>query len=330
MIKDTWLREIFSSFSRRHNIPKERKILTPAFKARAFMLCQERHPANHVTDMEPGFWAKIHKKLRYQMAEPRLSRSHSNSQLDDIAYFLRDCSDEIFLDFIEFVFQVQSPYSSAPHKLPDPNSRQPYIDHILGDLTPREGGHVFPSEINTFFDLCELPYSVTDYTWEIKTGKGKMYHHLVAYPQIVIRDSEAIHEMAIEPSLKLLQAPRWKTANEEFLKALQHYRKKEWADCVAMCASSLESVMKIVCKEKGWEENPDTLQASQLLKIVVNESDLDPYYVKLLELPHVIRNTKSNVHGRGNTPTTIPRHIAKFVVNMTASTILLFTEEANL
>ncbi len=300
--------QVFNTFSRRPREPKERKKLTDAFKTRAIMLCVDRHPLRDGFESSDPFWSEIHAKLRYLVGKTQLSDRRFNSHAEDIERFLWNCTDENFLDFLEYVFQAQdAPLSSRPQM-----------------------GRVLPSEINEFLDLCELPYFVTDYIWEdheTEWGKGK---RIADKPRIITRDSEVLHEMAIEPSLALLRAPRWKTANDEFLKGLQHYRKREWQDCISMCASSLESVMKIVCKEKGWGKKPDNLQAAQLLKTVVNESSLDPYYVKLLELPHVIRNDKSYAHGQGNLDKTLPQHVAQFVVNMTASTILLIVEEANI
>ena len=302
------MNQVFSTFSRRPRAPRERKKLTDDFKTRTLMLCAERHPIGSTFGSPPPFWSEIHAKLRYLLSRSQLSDYPSNSHAEDIEKFLWDCTDEIYLDFIEFVFQTQkAPLNSGP-----------------------KIGYVLPTEINKFFDLCELPYFVTDYIWESNRERGGIARQLVDRPRIITRDSEVIHEMATEPVLQLLRAPRWKTANEDFLKALQHYRKGEWEDCVAMCATSLESVMKIVCKEKGWEKKPDNLQAAQLLKKIVTESNLDPYYVKLLELPHVIRNTRSNVHGRSAPIPNLPQHVALFVVNMTASTILLVVEEAKL
>lgn len=302
---------IFNAFSRRPTPPGERKKLTPEFKNRTLMLCVEKHYVSQGTysNSPPRFWSEIHKKLRFLTGSPSLSDSFSSSHFEDIGSFLSECSDEHFLDFIEFVFQVQ-------------------------DRTPNDAAAsawVNPTDINTFFDVSNLPYYLTKYVWEEeRISRGGLKRSLVSLPQIVIRDSEVLHQMAIEPTLDLLSGRRWRTANEEFIKALQHYRKKEWEDCVSMCASSVESVMKIVCKEKGWEKKPDSLQAAPLLKIVVKESNLDPYFVKLLELPHVIRNDKSYAHGAGNLDKTLPQHVAQFVVNMTASTILLIVEEANL
>ena len=147
--------------------------------------------------------------------------------------------------------------------------------------------------------------------------------------QIIRIDSQFIHAEIVRPALHLLSASIFKSANDEFLRALQSFQKQEWGNCVTRCANSLESVMKIVCKEKGWEENPDKLRAARLLRIVVENSNLDPYYVKLLELPHIIRNEKGGVHGTSEIPTVLPEHIAQFVVNMTASSILLLVAETD-
>ena len=304
----TSIDQVFGSFSNRARTPKERKKLTKSFRTRVTMLCAERHPFSNSFGQPSPFWSEIHAKLRYLMGKPRLSYLQFNSQAEDVEWFLEDCTDENFLDFIEFVFQSQKPISRPLPKI----------------------GQVLPSEVNHFLNDCELPYFLTDYIWETKMGEWGESNHLVAFPQIITRDSEVIHEVAIEPTILLLRGTRWKSANDEFLKALQCLRKQEWGNCVTRCANSLESVMKIVCKEKGWENDPDKLKAARLLRIVIENSSLDPYYSKLLELPHVLRNERGEVHGTSEKLSALPEHIANFAVNMTASTILLMVEEAGL
>jgi len=304
----TSIDQVFGSFSSRARASKERKKLTKRFKTRVTMLCVERHPVSGSFGQPSPFWSEIHAKLRYLLGRPRLSHLRINSQAADVERFLEDCADESFLDFTEFVFQSQQPISRPRPKI----------------------GQVLPSEINHFLNDCELPYFLTDYIWETKKGEWGESNHLVALPQIITRDSEVIHEVAIEPTILLLRGTRWKSANDEFLKALQYLRKQEWGNCVTRCANTLESVMKIVCKEKGWENNPDKLKAARLLRIVIENSSLDPYYSKLLELPHVLRNESGEVHGTSKIRSSLPEHVANFAVNMTASTILLMVEEAGL
>ena len=242
------------------------------------------------------------------MGRPSLSNTRSSTHFVDVERFLQHCNDENFLDFIEFAFQSQSPSPRSS----DAND------------------WISPSEINAFLDVCNLPYYLTDYVFQNQVfPQGGYRRDLVGLPRIIIRDNEVLHQIAIEPSLDLLQDQRWQSANDEFNKALQHFRKNEFEDCAAMCGSTLESVMKIICRAKGWDKNPDNLVASQLLDIIVSKSGLDPFYKKLLELTHVIRNTKSNVHGAGNQSRTVPQHVAQFVINMTAATILLLVTEVN-
>lgn len=258
----------------------------------------------------------MHKKLTILMGTPILSDGHHSSHFREIEEFLHTCSDDNFLDFIEFVFKIQ------PARPPESSAKN----------------YVSPSDINTFFDIDDLPYQITDYVFHYNRRTGALrnqrrptptipYRQLIAIPKVIVRDSQVLHQTAIKPTLELLQGQHWRSPNEEFEKALQHYRKREFGDCVAMCGSSLESVMKIICKRKNWENKPDNMDAGKLLDTIVSNSNLDPFYKKLLELTHVIRNAKSTAHGAGNQTRLVPPHIAQFTLNMTASTILLLTEE---
>ena len=300
------LREIFNTFSARSEITGRRKKLTREFRHRVIMLCAEKHYIHSAFNSPPQFWAEVHRKLTFLMGTPVLSHEHPSTHFQDIEEFLHTCSDDNFLDFVEFVFQTQT---ARP------------ADFNASD-------YVSPADINTLFDISELPYQVTEYIFHTNRRNGGFSRHLVAKPKVIVRDSEVLHQTAIEPTLELFRdQQQWQSPNEEFGKALQHYRKNEFGDCVVMCGSSLESVMKIICRKKGWANKPDSLDAGKLLDAIVSNSNLDPYYKKLLELTHVIRNTKSPAHGAGTQSRVVPQHIALFVLNMTASTILLLAEE---
>lgn len=268
----------------------KRKALTPEFKNRVLALCSIGYPPNIDRD---EFWSSIYQMLAIKMA--KFSDIGATFPDQEIKNLLKECNDSDFLDFVEYIFKTQI------------NSEYIFVHKIS------------PSEINKLFDECDLPYHLTD-----SKKKGRK---IVEYPKIITKDSEVLHQSAIKPTLELLQGQHWRSSDEEFGKALQHYRKDEFGDCVAMCGSSLESVMKIICRKKRWGKNPDSMDAGKLLDIIVLNSNLDPFYNKLLELTHVIRNTKSTAHGAGNQARTVPPHIAQFTLNMTASTILLLTEE---
>ena len=134
--------------------------------------------------------------------------------------------------------------------------------------------------------------------------------------------------MAIEPTLTLLRGPDFEQANEEFLNALDDFRKEDYEDCVVKCESSFESVMKIICDRKGWTYSGEG-EATKLLNTILPKTNLDSFYKKLLQLVPIIRNQKSSAHGGGSQPRVVERHIANFVINSTASAIQLLVEETN-
>lgn len=149
---------------------------------------------------------------------------------------------------------------------------------------------------------------------------------ILEYPQIIRKDSEVVHRNAMEPALTLLNAPKFKHANEEFLKALEDHRKGDYRDCLTKCGSSFESVMKVLCTKNSITYNEkDT--ASALLKSLLGNGRLDQYWEQPLILIATLRNRLSSSHGAGVQPKVIPEHVATYAVNATASAILLLCSE---
>ena len=48
----------------------------------------------------------------------------------------------------------------------------------------------------------------------------------------------------------LLRDKSFTSADQEFIEALEDYRKGDYGDCLTKCGSSLESTMKIICDRK--------------------------------------------------------------------------------
>lgn len=86
--------------------------------------------------------------------------------------------------------------------------------------------------------------------------------------------------------------------------------------------------MKIICDRKKWLYNPkDT--AAPLLKTIVQQTKLDSFYEQPLLLVATIRNRYSSAHGAGTQKKVVPKHLANYVINATASAILLLVDETN-
>jgi len=282
----------FDTYSNRPMPPGKRKALTTTFKNRILHLCTKCYPQPDTED----FWSGVYDMLAFNTGE--FSQVNLIFPYEGVKSLLVKCDDDIFLDFVEYIFKVQT--------------REDFVG------IPK----ISTDDINRFFVECDLPYYLTELE--------KKRQEIVGHPKVIARDSEVLHQMSIKPTLNLLKNNKLQGANQEFMDALQHYRKNEFGHCVAMCGSSFESVMKTICIAKGWEKKPDSLTGSDLLKIITKESNLKSYYRKLTELTHVIRDNESTVHGGREEIRNPPQHIAQFVINMTASTILVLVDQVGL
>lgn len=300
---------IFEVFSRRpQRAWAPPKALTLEFRNRVIHLSVATFPVYHsyVNRLAPTlseFWQDIHERLLYSHGLQSLSGRRTSDISGEITSFLLGRSDEHFLDFIELIFQS---------------------DSIWQALDPRTGNRVKVDElidnINSFLEVDDLPYYLTGFT--------ATHSRIEAYPQIIRRDSAVLHETAIEPVLAFLSQPGFTSANEEFLDALSDFRGGDYRDCIVKCGSSLESVMKIVCDRKGWPYN-QTDTSSVLLKTVLQHSSLDSYFEQPIMLIATIRNRQSKAHGAGIQQKTVPKHVAHYVINATASAIILLIDETN-
>ena len=306
--------EIFNVFSRRAEISEKTiRPLTKEFRSRVMMFCEDAR-SDHVTSHLPfaissfgaeSFWPEIHKKLQYLHGNPM--------PIEGVTDFLLQCNDEHFLDFVEMIFQTRYFGKSR--------------DHLVDN-------------INKFFDEDALPYHLTDFVYSpvkqipaselgLSSGKsdgGIRGSTLESYPQVICLENEVLYETAMEPTLTLLAGPAFSQANEEFLEALKDYRKGDYRDCVAKCGSSFESVMKVICDRRNWPYQ-QTDAAAKLLKTILQQTTLDSFYEQPIMLIATIRNRLSTAHGAGTQQKTVSKHVAQYVINATASAILLLVDE---
>lgn len=295
--------KLFDVFSRREKkaAKSKSKPLTSEFRNRVLMLMRDELQENFHAVLEG-----LHQRASYLHGKFSLTGLTGHySQQDDLLRFLASCNDESFLDVIELIFRSNLP-----------GVRWPENNLILG--------------INEFFRIDDLPYYLTEYsTVEVESslfGSPAMATQISEYPRIIRKDSELLHQHAMEPVLCLMKGAEFKHANDEFLKALEDHRKGDYRDCLTKCGSSFESIMKILCKKNSisYKEN-DT--ASTLLKLLLGNGHLDQYWEQPLILIATLRNRLSSSHGAGTQPKVIPEHVAMYSVNATAAAILLLHSE---
>jgi hypothetical protein len=154
---------------------------------------------------------------------------------------------------------------------------------------------------------------------------------------IVRVDSEFIHHEAVKPALRLLSAKIYRGAQEEFLRAHEHYRQGNTKEALNEALKSFESTLKAVCKKRGWSI-PDNAASKALLDICFTNGLIPQFWQSsmgglrtLLESGVPTSRHKLSGHGQGTRPTKVPGYIAAYVLHMTASAIVFLaaSEEAS-
>ena len=84
--------------------------------------------------------------------------------------------------------------------------------------------------------------------------------------KIIRIDSTYIHSEITKPTIELLWNKKFIGANEEYLKAHDHYKHNRNKECLNDCLKAFESTMKIICNEKGWAY-AETDTAKKLIQI---------------------------------------------------------------
>ena len=68
--------------------------------------------------------------------------------------------------------------------------------------------------------------------------------------------------------------------------------------------------------------------AGKLLSIIIPRTSLPQFFKQPLIHIATIRNQLGSSHGAGTQPRNVPKHVAQYTINVTASAILLLVEEA--
>jgi hypothetical protein len=266
------------------------------------MACRDAYGAHGSLER---FWDQIHTKLTYLHGKQRLAvEGRSLTKPEDVLTFLMTCSDDHFLDFVEYVFQVDEAF--------------------------RISGTELVEGINQFLRVDDLPYGLTDFVWEktthVQFGVPQEGMQLARYPKVICVDSLVTHTLAVAPTLALLQEKGFASANKEYLEALEDYRKADYGDCLTKCGSAFESTLKIICDRNGWPySQKDT--AGPLLGTVISQSGLEGFLEQPLLLVATLRNRLSKSHGSGTQVKAVSQAKAEYALNATAAAILLLVKE---
>lgn len=146
--------------------------------------------------------------------------------------------------------------------------------------------------------------------------------------QLVPVESEVTANEITRPALLVLQNPRFSGANDELLRAFEHYRHGRTKECLNECLKALESTLKSICTGRRWKYDPNAT-AKKLIEIVFLKN-LVPNFLtseftalqSLLESGVPTVRNRLGGHGQGIQPIHVPQYFASFALNLTTSTIL--------
>ena len=186
--------------------------------------------------------------------------------------------------------------------------------------------------ISRSFDYLRRQDSSTRADAAIKELGHRFREHGVGYDfssgQIVRVDSQFLHSEVVRPVLQLLDKEGFSGAQDEFLTAHKHYRAGNMKECLSSCLSSLESLLKVICKSRGWpytsSDNASTLFRHYFDHGLIPTFWQNHYSALRTTLESGVptgRNMLSS-HGQGEKPIAIAEHLAAYMLHMTAAAIV--------
>ncbi len=175
----------------------------------------------------------------------------------------------------------------------------------------------------------------------IQELNSRMREHGIGYQysdgEIIRVDSELMHAEVVKPALRLLNQKHYAGAQQEFLKAHEHYRRGNAKEAINEALKSFESLMKAICDKRGWQYNKSGT-ARELVKVCFDHGLIPPFWEQhysslrsLLESSVPAGRNKLSGHGQGAQPTSVPSYLVSYMLHMTASAIVFLAEaEASL
>ena len=221
-----------------------------------------------------------------------------------IMSFMRDCSTEAWLDFLELIAMAIKVMASDQYAY----QRQTWQVTTYGQEA-----------------IDEINYRLRE------SGVG----YQLESARLIRVDSQYVHTEIVKPALSLLSGLGFDGPRQEFMVAHQHYRSGEFRQSVTMAANALESTFKAIFDQKGWSYNQGA-RISDLIKVAkfnkLWPDYLDGSFDQLIStlqsgLPKIRDNDAS--HGQGAQLKNVPSYIAAYALHLSACKIVFITEAAN-
>ncbi len=256
----------------------------------------DHYDSSHAADA----YKFVNKTLCREYGVFELTKYPKSNQDSIFNFFLEEKNNERALDVVELCFKF---IFSVIAK----NTR--YLDRTDRNISPNDA----VSELNERFKEHGIGYQFES-------------------NQIIRIDSDFVHAEAVKPTLAVLRDKKFAGTNDEFLSAHEHYRHGRYKECLVDSLKAFESTMKTICELRGWTTKAgDT--AKNLIAICIKEGLFPQYFESqfssvrsLLESGIPTLRNKNGGHGQGASPLVVPEYLARYALNLTATTILFMVE----
>lgn len=218
-------------------------------------------------------------------------KRYSNTANEIFDYFLYTPDTDIALSIIEIMFQYMTLFFEKNYRRG--------IGKVISELNQRFKEH----------------------------GVGYQYEN----GQIIRIDSQFIHTEAVKPTLTLLSNPKYHGAQQEFLRAHEHYRHQRYQEAMVDCLKAYESTLKIILKHRGWNCDRDT--AKPLTDTAMKNGLIPEYWQSYFQsLTNTLTSgvptarNKEAGHGQADELKNVPDYLVSYILHMTASAILFLIQ----
>ena len=261
--------------------------------------------SNLVQKMDKGnyarssIWVYICENYAMEKGLKYLLDGHGYNKNGSVAYefYFDNCSDSDFLDILEFTFR----YYIANKELYD-------------DLNVLDSRMLIENAINNLN----------------KRLKENSLGYEYVNNEIIIKTNTFTHEAIIKPALKLLLDEKFRGAEEEYLKAFEHFKVGNNADAIINGAKAFESTMKIICEELNYPYDKQKDTSKKLIDILKSQLFFPTYLnahmsgiCTTLETGAPVIRNKLAGHGQGQEIQTITDEYVEYILNLVATNIIL-------
>lgn len=257
---------------------------------------------DNYSTVEEETYEELHKLLCREYGVFNLVGRNHSAKTDIVSFFLNTDNHKTALDIIELTFKfIDIVVREEPHKYLNAKMKP---DHAIEELNGR-------------FKEAAIGYSFEN-------------------NEIIKVDSTLMHNEITKPTIALTWNRKFEGANDEYMKAHDHYKHGRNKECLSECLKAFESTLKTICQEKDWEFASNAT-ARTLIQICFN-NELIPTFTQnqftslrsLLEsgIPS-IRN-KLGGHGQGQVPQKVDDEMTRYALNLTGTNIIFLIEQSGL